>query len=146
MSRSAYSEDCDGWELVMYRGAVSSAIKGRRGQKLLSDMAVALDAMPEKKLIANELVCDEGVCALGALGLYRAVRMDGIHPEDTARVASMFDAAPALIREIVYENDEGAYETPEQRWVRMRKWVESNSIHTSAKSNSPSTPTRDDLR
>lgn len=35
MSRSGYTDDCDGWQLIMYRGAVASAIRGARGQRLL---------------------------------------------------------------------------------------------------------------
>ena len=32
MSRSGYTDECDGWELVRWRGAVNSAIRGKRGQ------------------------------------------------------------------------------------------------------------------
>ncbi|KGC50992.1 hypothetical protein DO66_5867 [Burkholderia pseudomallei] len=35
MSRSGYSDDCGGWSLIRWRGAVNSAIKGARGQKFL---------------------------------------------------------------------------------------------------------------
>lgn len=35
MSRSGYSDDCYGWELICWRGAVNSAIKGKRGQSFL---------------------------------------------------------------------------------------------------------------
>lgn len=37
------------------------------------------------------------------------------------------NGATCLAQEVAYENDEGAYrETPEQRWTRMRAWVERN--------------------
>ena len=29
MSRSGYTDECDGWELVRWRGAVNSAIRGK---------------------------------------------------------------------------------------------------------------------
>lgn len=59
MSRSGYVDDmCDQWAMICYRGAVSSAIRGRRGQAFLREMLAALDAMPEKRLISGALVFD----------------------------------------------------------------------------------------
>ena len=57
MSRSGYSYDIeDNWSLIKCRGAVASAIRGKRGQALLRAMLVALDELPEKRLIAGELI------------------------------------------------------------------------------------------
>jgi hypothetical protein len=123
MSRSGYSYDLDNWDLIRWRGAVASATRGKRGQKLLRDLRDALDAMPEKQLIAHELVCDDGVCALGALAQHRGLDVSDVDPYDRSTVAGTFGIADALAAEIVYENDEIA--TPEQRWRRMRAWVES---------------------
>jgi len=127
MSRSGYSEDLDDWDLIRWRGQVASAIRGKRGQKLLKDLLAALDAMPEKELIAEELEAEDGaVCALGCLGKARGLNMSNLDPEDPDQVAVAFDIAPQLAQEIVYENDEGRYgETPQQRWTRMRAWVAS---------------------
>ena len=59
MSRSGYVDgDDDQWASIRYRGAVKSAIRGRRGQAFLREMLAALDAMPEKRLIAGDLVFD----------------------------------------------------------------------------------------
>lgn len=126
MSRSGYSEDCYGWELIRWRGAVAAATKGKRGQKLLKDLAKALDEMPEKKLIAHELKNENGeVCALGALGVKRGLKsLETIDPTCTLRVANEFGVAEALIKEIVFENDECAWTNPEKRWQYMRKWVQ----------------------
>ncbi len=131
MSRSNYTDyydDC--WGLIRWRGAVASAIKGRRGQAFLRDLIAALDAMPEKGLIANELREDGEVCALGALGLRRGLDLEAIDPEDPDAVADIFGIAPALAREIVYENDEGAWprESAEDRWKRMRAWAVSQLL------------------
>ena len=128
MSRSGYSDDLDSWDLVRWRGAVASAIRGKRGQALLRDLAAALDAMPEKRLIARQLEEDGEVCALGALGRVRGIDMSKIDPEERDQVAKAFDIAEALAAEIVYHNDECGWtgypgETPENRWVRMRAWV-----------------------
>lgn len=133
MNRSGYYEDFCGdaeeqWRMIRWQGAVKSAIRGRRGQRLLRDLIAALDAMPEKVLIADELQDADGdVCALGAVGLHRGVKMDDIDPEDYEQVAKAFDVAEALAREIEYENDDPlGYrhgETPQQRWLRMRSWA-----------------------
>lgn len=125
MSRSGYSDDCEQWDLIRYRGAVASAIRGARGQAFLKEMLAALDALPEPKLIDGELEAHGAVCALGAVGKARGVDMTGIDPENTERVASIFGVAEALAREIMYENDDEyrIYETPERRFDRMRQWV-----------------------
>ena len=127
MSRSGYSNDCENWGL--WRGAVASATRGKRGQRLLKDLAEAMDAMPEKKLIAHALKADEQFCALGVLGAKRGIDMDRINPEEYDVVARKFDIAEPLAQEIVYMNDEymgycQPKETPEERWIRMRKWVD----------------------
>lgn len=54
MSRSGYVDDCENLEL--YRATVERSIKGKRGQAFLRELAAAMDAMPEKVLIAEELV------------------------------------------------------------------------------------------
>jgi hypothetical protein len=125
MSRSGYNDDCSGWDLIRWRGAVNSATVGARGQKLLKDMLEALDAMPVKKLVSGELEEDGNYCALGVLGKLKGIQLSKLDPEDYDAVAKAFDIAPALAREIVYENDEAWYQdTPETRWIRMRNWVE----------------------
>lgn len=124
MSRSGYSDDCD--NLEMYRGAVRQATNGKRGQALLRDLLAALDALPVKALVANELEADGQFCALGALGHQRGIALADIDSEDYDTVAAQFNVAPALAREIMYENDDfWRKETPEARWGRMRAWVAS---------------------
>lgn len=125
MSRSNYSDDCDGWALIRWRGAVTSAIRGKRGQAALKELAAAMDAMPNKRLIEDELVRDGEYCTLGVLGAARQIRMDDLSPYDAETIADRFYLSPALVREIEYLNDEGIWgrESPEQRWQRMREWV-----------------------
>jgi len=130
MSRSGYSEDLDNWQLIKWRGMVASAIRGKRGQKFLTELLAALDAMPEKRLIADELEAEGEVCAIGALGRVRGVDMSELDPECPDQVASVFDIAECLAQEVVYENDECSryQETPEQRWTRMRAWLVSKIV------------------
>jgi hypothetical protein len=128
MSRSGYSDEWDEedqWACIRWRGAVTSAIRGRRGQAFLSEMISAMEALPEHRLIADQLEADGAVCAIGAVGKSRAIAMSGIDPEDRDRVASIFNIAPSLSAEIVYMNDEAGWhnETPETRFQRMHKWA-----------------------
>ena len=126
MSRSGYSDDLEQWDLIRWRGAVRSAIRGKRGQAFLGEMLAALDALPEPKLIANELVEDGAVCAIGAVGKARGLDMSGLDPEDPETLSNEFGISVAMAKEIVWLNDEWSYrETPEQRHTRMRAWVAS---------------------
>lgn len=139
MSRHGYSDDYDNWEVIRWRGAVESAIRGKRGQQMLRDLAVALDAMPEKRLAEEQLVTETGArCALGVLGASRGIDLTEINPEDEDAVARAFGIAAALAREIAYENDEcidfwdrrqwkrGDKSLEEQRWEHVRKWAGEN--------------------
>lgn len=147
MSRSGYSDDY-GWDdhlaLGRWRGAVASALRGARGQAFLREMADALDAMSEKRLLAEVIVCPNGVCAMGAVAARRGIGPDRFYDEenvppeqigqpigdaidirDREAVAKLLGIAPALSAEIAYVNDEGTWkeETPEERWTRVRAWV-----------------------
>lgn len=147
MSRSGYSDDGDGesYSLAMWRGMIGSATNGKRGQRFFRDLVAALDEMPAKRLIVNELQTEEGeVCALGALGKRRALDMTAFDMEaliddpDYRDLGAAFDIAPQLTQEVMYVNDElsrSRYErdpygvnrrideTPEERWTRVRKWA-----------------------
>lgn len=127
MSRSGYSDDCDQWELIKYRGQVASAIRGKRGQAFLLELIAALDAMPEKKLIAHDLEKGGAVCAIGSVGKARGIDMTELDPECPDQIAGAFGIARQLVAEIEFENDEDfTYQTPmtpEQRWQHMREWA-----------------------
>lgn len=127
MSRSGYSEDIDSQQLNVWRGAVASAVRGRRGQEFLRDMLAALDAMPEKRLITGDLVRDGDVCAIGSVGVARGIDMSSIDPEVPEDVARAFGVARSLVCEIEWVNDEMCYgsELPEERHARVRAWVAS---------------------
>lgn len=106
MSRSGYSDDYDDRLYNLYRGAVRSAIRGKRGQKLLRELADALDAMPEKRLIEEQFESESDYCALGVLAKAKGIDVSTIDPECAEVVASTFGIADAMAREIVYINDE----------------------------------------
>lgn len=128
MSRSGYVDydDCDQWAMIRWQGAVKSAIRGRRGQAFFRELLDALDALPGKRLIKDDLQDESGeVCSLGAVAVARGLDTSYMDSEDHDDMAETFDVARALIKEIEWQNDEGNYcfETPEQRWTRVRAWV-----------------------
>jgi hypothetical protein len=127
VSRSGYSDDLDPWSLIRWRGAVASAIRGKRGQAFLADLVRALDALPSKRLIADALEDNGEVCGIGAVALLRGYDVSEVDPYDSYRVSEMFGIAEALAKEVVYVNDEaGTYlrpPTPEQRWIDVRAWA-----------------------
>ena len=130
MSRSGYSEDCDGYELNLWRGAVNQAIKGKRGQAFLREALAALDSMPEKRLIQDSLhdpVAGE-FCTLGIVGAKRGMNLEAMENYEPKTIARAFGISLALAAEIMFENDESCSyrQTPETRWARMSAWVESN--------------------
>ena len=114
MSRSGYTDnygDDDPIAMGRWRGAVNSAIRGKRGQQTLRAILAALDAMPVKSLAAESLVTEKGeFCALGVLGAQRGIAIDNLDPDDPDEVAEAFGIAPAMVREIVYMNDEAVSE------------------------------------
>ena len=130
MSRSGCTDEIDDqWQWIMYRGRVSSAVNGKRGQAFLLELIDALDAMPKKELISKQLVTlSGGFCALGAVGAKRQIDLSSLDPEDTETVAETFGIAEAMVREIVHHNDEVylGNETPQDRWKSMRAWAVSN--------------------
>lgn len=138
MSRSGYSDDCDdNWALICWRGAVKSALRGRRGQAFLRELIDALDALPQPRLISHDLVVAPEYevigaaeyCALGAVGRQRRLALTEVDPYDRETVAGTFGIADAMAAEIMHENDEGGgywNDTPEKRWARVRAWAVAN--------------------
>lgn len=148
MSRSGYSDECDNnWDLIRYRGAVNSAIKGQRGQALLRELLAALDAMPEKRLVAGELEAEGEFCALGVVGRARGLSLANIDTYDSDALSKNFNIAEALAREVMWINDEAVNShewvrtgepypnewkrievtnAPARRWEIVREWVVSH--------------------
>lgn len=129
MTRSGYSDDLDEQACNLWTGAVTRALRGKRGQALLVDLRDALDAMPVKRLIFGELETDGEVCALGAVARHRGLDVSGVDPYECRDVAKAFGVAPALAAEVMSVNDDdicprNPNETPEERWRRVRAWVD----------------------
>lgn len=134
MSRSGYTDDCSGFDLIMYRGQVERTIAGRNGQSFLIEMIEAMDALDKKELVPNSFVNHEGVCALGSVALKRGLDTSRIDLDDdvASEAARLFKIDHKLAAEIMYLNDEsgGRYigntwvaEDPAHRWSRVRAWA-----------------------
>jgi hypothetical protein len=137
MSR-LYQDDYDDAESWMYGqqvGALKSAIRGQRGQRLLRDLVAGLDALPTPELSAGALE-DEVTgccCAFGAVRRYRGAAAVPLwfHPMeedlDPPHFAEPFDVAPALAWEVVEANegwsDSNMETARRQRWERVRAWA-----------------------
>lgn len=126
MSRSGYSDDCE--NLQLWRANVERAIQGKKGQEFFKELAAALDALPNKRLIAHELVSENGeCCALGAVFIARKTDVANVDESEPEEVAAALGIRSMLAQEVAYWNDEyGRSNTPEERWQRMRTWVEVN--------------------
>lgn len=136
MSRSGYSDDCCE-NLELYRASVDRALHGKRGQAFLRELAAAMDAMPEKVLIAGELVSEKGeCCTIGVVCKSRQLDVSHVDYYDTDSVAKAIGVARSMAAEIAHINDDdehewgGASELPSERWSRMRKWVSGNLVLT----------------
>ena len=160
MSRSGYVDDVeDNLAAGRWKAQVKSAIRGKRGQAFLRELAAAMDAMPVKELIANELVSAEGqCCTIGVVCKARGVDVSAVDPEEPEQVAVAVGISHQMAAEIEYLNDELGYryekvveekpadgphwhpgfrwdrvdEDPAERWKRMRAWVEKQLIKPEA--------------
>jgi len=132
--------------MICWRGAVTRAIKGKRGQVFLRELLAALDAMPEKALISSQLRDEQGdVCALGAACAKKEVDPTAFDVEDEDHhdpLGRALGIAPALVAEIEYVNDDSDYrreQDPFNRYARVRKWVEQHIAPPSPAAGAPTT-------
>jgi hypothetical protein len=136
MARSGYADDGDYGATNLWRGAVTRALSGKRGQAFLKELLSALDGLPEKKLIEGSLAEEGQFCALGAVAHARGLDVSVVQkpdPDDyygnADEMASMFGIARAMAAEIMYMNDEylDSYihkdVSPERRYEVVRDWV-----------------------
>lgn len=141
MSRHSYVDDEEyPGQFALYRQRVARALRGKRGQKFLRELAAELDAMPLRELGRGGLVDEESgkACTLGVAALCRGVDAETLMSvedcEHNEYVSKLLDIAECMAAEIAYENDEHGIvcvggpvsvrrETDAERWTRMRAWV-----------------------
>jgi hypothetical protein len=145
--RLTFDEDEDfNNQSLLWEANQERCIRGKKGQAALRELEAALLALPQKRLITDELENAQGdVCAIGALARFKGKENPMIgdsfgDPEDslTIGVDEIERATIALAQElgvprlaalaVVRENDEDDYYpvtvTPERRYERMLKWVQ----------------------
>ena len=113
MSRSGYTEDHeDPLEFGLWRARVASAMRGKRGQAFLRELAAAMDAMPEKVLIDGELIDDDGqCCAIGVVCKARGIDVSRIDYYDREEVGEAVNIAGPMAAEIEYKTMATIYMT-----------------------------------
>jgi hypothetical protein len=153
MSRTGWTDGDDSdnanWHAIMTAGAIKSAIRGKRGQAFLRDLAEALDAMPDKRLADGLLIAEDGCkCALGVLGERRGLDLLALQPEevgmepldwDQEAIAKAFGVAESLTNQVQWINDGkcawgvDADKDKKLRWQAVRDWVARNLETDSAR-------------
>jgi len=142
MSRYCDFDDHDHepWMEGQTAGALRSAIRGRRGQRLLRDLIEGLDALPVQELAAGTLKDPETgcVCALGVVRLQRGadavpLRFDPTDPDvDWRDLAKPFDISETLANAVICQNEYGDKCNDEpsrrRRWRLVRRWAVCNLI------------------
>ena len=104
---------------------VPTLIRSPKGQSLLRELAAALDAIPERRLIDEMLIDEEGgCCAIGALCRARGIDTAGMDDDGIECVAERLGVPLSLAYEVIEQNDDRYDATPEDRWRRMRRWVD----------------------
>ena len=139
MSRHGYTDDGENWSFICWRGQVASAIRGKRGQRLIKDLVTALEALPVKELASHDIINSEGCpCGLGA-----ALQHRGIIPKEIKRVSvgsdddydydyvsgvlsEALDIAPQLAREIMFINDDDWHSDDAGRYRAVLSWAKDN--------------------
>ena len=126
--------------IELYRGTVERSINGKRGQAFLRELAAAMDAMPEKLLIARQLIDRDGdCCAIGVICKSRGLDVGPVDYNCPTAVGDLVGISHSMAAEIEHENDDYfGGETCEQRWQRMRRWV-ARSLKPAAKTERKST-------
>lgn len=123
MSRCGLVEVDDNKAIALYREEVTKVIGEPQSQAFLREMAGALDELPEKYLIADELIdSDGGCCAIGAVCKARGLDVSAVDCYAPDQVAALVGVSQVLVSEIEQHNDCGV--PPDVRWQYMRNWVE----------------------
>lgn len=126
------------WEL--WEANTLRHMRGPAGQAILRELREALLALPERKLINSRLADEQGcVCTIGALALHRGRKVEELAALIPAELWDEYEEelkTEALGRELGLKHvmivalagqndDTWRTETPEQRFERVLKWVES---------------------
>lgn len=148
--RVSEEEDFDN-QAALWEANLGRSLKGRKGQAALRELEAALLALPEKRLIADDMVSADGsVCALAALAQHRGYQGDMTlpkqpdwdNPDDAnspfwdefeyveavegamVKIAADLGIPPMVAKAIIYENDDDYVKTPEDRYQKVLHWTQ----------------------
>lgn len=128
-------------QAMLWEANQERSLRGRRGQAALRELESALLALPEKRLIADELENERGeVCAVGALAKYKGHENpmigDAFGDNDelsvnegeiervTVQLAEEMGMPHLVALAVVYQNDDSyVIVTPEQRYDKVLRWA-----------------------
>ncbi len=168
--RLNYSDDEDRpGQFALWDANCRRSIRGKAGQLALRELEVALVTMPEKRLVKDVLVTDDGdVCAVGAYARHKGLDLSKFDPEEEADQVGVEAGMPPLVAwEVVALNDihldtvwevalgplarhDATYKggipfirdmTPEERYTRVLEWVRAKIRHPEASERFASRPT-----
>jgi hypothetical protein len=150
--RINYTEDEDRpGQFALWDANVRRSLRGKAGQLALRELEQALLAMPEKRLIKDELVDADGdVCAVACYARHKGLDLSQFDPEEESDEVGVAAGMPRLVAwKLVALNDVvldtvwevahgpvqrgfGTYKggvahvrdmTPEERYERVLAWV-----------------------
>lgn len=138
-------------QFALWNANCRRSLNGRAGQQALRELEAALLALPEKRLIKDSLVDDDGgVCAIACYAKYKGVDPLKFDPEDESDEVGVVSGMPRLVAWKVVELNDiildtvwdvaegpiqrgyGTYKggiplirdmTPEERYERILAWV-----------------------
>jgi hypothetical protein len=115
----------------LWNQRLSATLYSKRGKERLREFASILDAMPEKKLIANTLEREGQVCFVGAICRAKGVEMpkprydDDCDIYDTAESGQRAGIPWTLAWTMGSLNDnQWGRLSPEERWLAARRWID----------------------
>jgi hypothetical protein len=91
----------------------------------LRELAQSLDALPRTRLAYWALRHGDDRCAIGAWLEARGIG----EQEVRGRMWEEFGLPSHFVTLVVAHNDEDPRELPEERWMRMRAWIDNQLAH-----------------
>ncbi len=128
--RIDYSDDeTFAGQFELWQANCRRSLRGRKGQSALRDLEAALLTLPEKRLIRDVLVDDDGgMCAVGCYAKHKGLDLAKFDPECESDRVGIQAGMPRLVAwKVVALNDIELGTpfdlTPEERYERVLAWV-----------------------
>jgi hypothetical protein len=137
MGRISYTDEEDyPGQFALWQSNCLKSLHGKQGQEELRVLRQALIALPEKRLIHDLLVDEDGeVCAIGAYAKYKGLDLQKFDPEDATDEVGIEAGMPALAAwKVVEMNDMELHSgfSPEERYTKILAWVDGQLLGATA--------------